>query len=296
MKNQSQNLSFYGWLVLWLDVYKRYSLKQSTYSRYQHCVDKFSDGVFPLAQVSCEYLQSKVNELFLAGMSYSSMKQCIVVAREAIRKAVIIGELPVGYAAYCDLVEIPHPKPKEVHAFTMFEVRRLREELPMLGEYGRILEFMLLTGLRAGEALALPVDCIEGDLLNVYQTDYRGELQNVKTEHGNRCIPLTAEMKKLIDQSGASWSEWVFCDAYGDRLKYRTALRTFHNLLDKLGYERRGLHALRHTYASHALRCGVSPVVLAELLGHADSAFTLRRYCEADHSDKVEAVKTICWG
>jgi site-specific recombinase XerD len=38
------------------------------------------------------------------------------------------------------------------------------------------------------------------------------------------------------------------------------------------------MHALRHLFASEAINEGVDVYTLADLLGHEDPAFTLRRY------------------
>ncbi|MEU4564454.1 tyrosine-type recombinase/integrase [Actinoplanes sp. NPDC023936] len=55
----------------------------------------------------------------------------------------------------------------------------------------------------------------------------------------------------------------------------------WHRALDSAGLERirvNGLHALRHFYASALLDAGESIKAIAEWLGHADPAFTLRVY------------------
>ena len=39
------------------------------------------------------------------------------------------------------------------------------------------------------------------------------------------------------------------------------------------------MHALRHLFASEAINEGVDVYILADLLGHEDPAFTLRRTC-----------------
>ena len=47
------------------------------------------------------------------------------------------------------------------------------------------------------------------------------------------------------------------------------------------------MHALRHTYATRAIECGVQPKVLQKLLGHADLTMT-RRYV-ALYADDLRA-------
>jgi len=293
--------TFYTWLKFWLTTYKRYSLRPSTFERYERSAEKFSDGDFPLAALSCEYLQGKVNSLYLEGLSTSSIKQVVCVAREAIRKAVLLGYLPAGYAAFCDLLEIPKRKPKEIKALTPFEVRRILETSETWKPYGELFIFLLKTGARIGEALALEWSDIDFDrsTISITKTDDRGELRDdVKTITSRRVIPVGSDVVQLlaVRRSGAV-DRWIFNRAATGRGRadYRGVLRDWHKLLDALGFERCGLHVLRHTYASQALRCGVNAVTLAALLGHSDSSFTLRRYCDADFSDLRDAARVFSY-
>lgn len=290
-------ITFFEWLNLWLYTYKRHTIKPSTFARYEFCIDKFSDGDFPLDEISLLYLQGKVNELHMAGLSRSSIKQCIVCAREAIRKAVIVGEIDTGAAALCDLLELPINPPKKVGAFSPFEVRRILQTCFTWNGYGDLFAFLLLSGVRVGEALALRWSDLKGSDLVISRTNYRGEIQDTKTANGLRTIPLSsAALAVLRDMPRGG--EWIFCGLRcgSARADYRSVLSDWHKLLDTLGMERCGLHKLRHTYASQAIRCGISPVVLARMLGHSDSSFTLRQYCAADYSDLRAAANRFDYG
>lgn len=293
-KMQNGDIKFNEWLVMWLDLYKRYSLKPSTYERYRYAVAEFEGADFPLCDLTVDYLQSKVNQMYLEGKSSSTIRQTVVCARMAIRKAVILGYIPQGFAAYCDLLEVPQKKPRKVVSLSPFEVRRVLQHCRTWDGYGVLFRFLLCTGLRVGEAIALKwsdID-VEKRCISIERTDYRGTLQTTKTENGARVIPLSvdaAAVLRVIEHR----SEWVFCKSNLQRIDYRGALRDWHKLLDELELPRCGLHVLRHTYATQALRCGVNAVVLARLLGHSDSSFTLRRYCDADYDDMRSAVRKI---
>lgn len=286
--------TFFEWLELWLNTYKKYTIKPSTYARYEFCIAHFADAEFALDEINLVYLQSKVNEWHMEGLSRSSIRQCIVCAREAIRKAVVCGQLDTGAAALCDLLELPRSEPRAVGAYSPFEVRRISERLTLFDEHERLFAFLLYTGVRVGEALALRRSDLRGHDITISRTDYRGELQTVKTSSGARVIPLSSAAL-AVARSG-SGSEWLFERSDGGRLDYRGALRHWHKLLDDLNMERSGLHKLRHTYASQAIRCGISPVVLARMLGHSDSSFTLRQYCAADYSDLRQAAALFGYG
>ena len=50
------------------------------------------------------------------------------------------------------------------------------------------------------------------------------------------------------------------------------------------------MHALRHTYATRAIECGVQPKVLQKLLGHASIKTTMDRYVHVTDDSLVDAV------
>lgn len=294
IKLLNRDIKFYDWIVQWLEMYKRYTLKPSTYERYRYAAAVFEGADFPLSDLTVDYLQGVVNTLYLAGKSTSTIRQSVIIARLAIRKAAILGYVPHGFAAYCDLLEIPTVRSRKVTSLSPFEVRRILQCCRTWSGYGDLYRVLLSTGLRVGEALALQWSDIDFELrsIKIERTDYRGTLQDVKTCNSCRVIPLPSDVALLL--RGIEYrSEWVFCKSDLGRLDYRGVLRDWHKLLDTLQLPRCGLHALRHTYATQALRCGVNAVVLARLLGHADSSFTLRQYCDANYDDLRRAVQII---
>ena len=52
--------------------------------------------------------------------------------------------------------------------------------------------------------------------------------------------------------------------------------RMFERLLKREGIPPRGFHALRHTFATRAIECGMDVKTLSELLGHRSPAVTLK--------------------
>ena len=51
------------------------------------------------------------------------------------------------------------------------------------------------------------------------------------------------------------------------------------------------MHALRHTYATRAIECGVQPKVLQKLLGHASIKTTMDRYVHVTSESLDQAVR-----
>ena len=61
-------------------------------------------------------------------------------------------------------------------------------------------------------------------------------------------------------------------------LSVRSYQRSFELLQKRLGLQRRGFHALRHTFATRAIECGMDIKSLSEILGHKNPMVTLNRY------------------
>lgn len=82
----------------------------------------------------------------------------------------------------------------------------------------------------------------------------------------------------------------LFCWPNGGKIYPDTITRQFNRLVDRAGVPRIGLHDIRHTYATMALRAGVNPKIVSARLGHASVAFTLETYTDAvPELDRAEA-------
>lgn len=99
-----------------------------------------------------------------------------------------------------------------------------------------------------------------------------------KTTHSNRVIPLPKQLIPILrDMKKGSNSELVITDK-GKIPSVRAYQRSFELLLQKIGIPKRGFHALRHTFATRAIECGMDVKSLSEILGHKNSMVTLNRY------------------
>lgn len=87
-------------------------------------------------------------------------------------------------------------------------------------------------------------------------------------------------------------SEFVIAD--GDKPVFvRSYQRTFELLLKKLKIKRKGFHALRHTFATRALECGMDVKTLSEILGHKNATVTLNRYVHSMLEHKTQMMNRL---
>lgn len=191
-------------------------------------------------------------------------------------------------------------------------------------QYALILE----TGLRTGEMIGLTWDAIDfqNRTLTVNKTlEYRHKQHfwragPPKTQQSYRTIPLTdrayeilTEIKdkrpwqkespllsqtlEYIDRRTGAISRLVMSDLVfinwrtGEPAKNSSYDTHLYKLCDEAGIEKFCMHALRHTYATRAIECGVQPKVLQKLLGHASIKTTMDRYVHVASESLDQAVR-----
>lgn len=160
----------------------------------------------------------------------------------------------------------------------------------------------LYTGLRIGELLALEwsdIDFSKGEL-TVSKTCHDAKTENgykritdtPKTTASRRVIPIPRQILPFLrEQKKKSHSTFVVGE---DKLQsVRSYQYSFSLLLKKLGIPHRGFHALRHTFATRALECGMDVKTLSEILGHKNSVVTLNRYVHSLMPHKHDAMNRL---
>lgn len=283
----------YGeWLDFWLQTFTRSRVKNSTFHSYlQDAAYLVPLHALTLSELDYLTLQGFINSL--ACYSASVVRRVMGLLRRSLDCAVRCGKLP----AHCaNVLELPRCKAaRKVEALSEFEIAQLFE-LPahQRGHYFDFFMFMLFSGLRVGEAIALEHGDIRGDVLHVCRREYRGEvIEEPKTAAGVRDIPLTPELRELIKHSGTQCG-LIFRNSRGDMIKYRHAYDSWQRLQSRANFRNRyGLHTFRHTFASMAYRGGADIKTLSELLGHSHVSVTYDTYCHITCEQAADAMRCM---
>ena len=147
--------------------------------------------------------------------------------------------------------------------------------------------FMVLSGLRIGEAIALDVDDVK-EYIDVNKTFSLVTLQvgSTKTETSAREVYIQPELRELLtnyrifrtERLAGKRSKVFFPAKDGSRIGYAGYNKYLkENSLRILGREVT-THALRHTSASLLIAAGVPLETVSRRLGHADSRITKEIY------------------
>lgn len=172
--------------------------------------------------------------------------------------------------------------------------------------------FIMNTGLRMGEALALKWSDIDFDRSVVKVTKnmvviknrndsekkQRVVIQNTtKSKKSNREVPLNKEalqsLATLRGTPGASENGYVIHTKIGKPVLPRSFQQSLDLLCKAAGIRKIGVHTLRHTYATRLYEKGADVKVISELLGHRSVDITYRIYIHLFEQTKVAAVQAL---
>lgn len=153
-----------------------------------------------------------------------------------------------------------------------------------------ILEFFLSTGCRLSEALNVKIK--ELDFNNKTLLVIGKGNKERKVYFTERC--KRALLNYLKDRGDSC--EYLFIT---DRKPYRKlSTRGMEVIVNKM-QQKSGLdrnihpHIFRHTFATHALRSGMKPEVIQQILGHEDVGITLKVYAKLAESDVEHSYRML---
>jgi integrase len=258
-------------------------------------------GAVPIGDLTVDDVQSWLNGLTIAGRS---IQQAHMILKASLSAAVERGEITVNPARKASRaggsgVRLPRRKPGKQAVFLSRDETAL--VVAAVPERHRVLiEFLLATGCRIGEALALtPADIGSGTVTfnKSYsrRADANGnrpfELGTAKTAASERTIAVPADVLEKLE----TWGALVFTNDTGGPINADSFRKNVwipamaDSGLPK--HRRPGLHDLRHTHASRLIDAGIPIVAVSKRLGHANVSITLATYAHVA-SDADERILT----
>jgi integrase len=118
-----------------------------------------------------------------------------------------------------------------------------------------------------------------------------------KSQAGIRAVPISAqcraELLRWRNLIGARFSEWVFPNFTNRRHPLQQGGRkAWANTLTKAGLPFFPVYYLRHTFASRLNAAGVSPITIAQMLGHSSTQI-VPRYAQVMDQNRLDAMKKL---
>jgi integrase len=245
-------------------------------------------GAIPLDKLRPADIEALLLGLRERGLSQSTVRQVFIVARLGLDGAVRDGLIATNPASR---VQAPGVTPREAVHLSAADVAALLAACES-SRYHRALVLIAATGLRRGEAFALPWSAVDLDagLLRVVATvgriDGRLVTSAPKTAKSRRTVPLDETVVAMLRRhrveqkaerlAAHTWTErgLVFTDENGALVDPRTVLRVLQDAAQRLSIAGVGLHTLRHSAAVAWLEQGVHIKAVSDLLGHSSIAIT----------------------
>ena len=201
--------------------------------------------------------------------------------------------------------------------FTYDERQKIEEEISRtysngapIYRFAPIISLLMYTGLRIGEALALTWSDInfKESLININKSvlyipvngKHETVIQNsLKTDSSMRVLPMSNKAKEaLIKLKEMSNDNNLVITTVNNRTPTRASIgksltRICKNagIIDK--HETRGVHTLRHTFATMLFENGCSIKIVSELLGHCDTRVTENTYIHIIQKQKIKAIEDL---
>jgi len=134
-----------------------------------------------------------------------------------------------------------------------------------------LLNFCWETGCRPQEAFRLEARHVEGERCVFPEKESKGKKKK-------RVIWLTPAAAKIVKRLVKSFPTGrLFRNEDGNPWHRNNVACRFARLKPKLG-RKYSLYHLRHSYCQRALKNGVDPITLAELMGHSSAAMIMKTY------------------
>ena len=196
--------------------------------------------------------------------------------------------------------------PKKISAHTNADQEKIIDYCKYGKQFERVYYFLISTGMRFGEAIALTWDDVDlktGKIsINKTAVSIHGTMEiqdRTKTPSGTRTIYVGENItewlkwhKKQLDPE-SNYRNLIFPNTRYNITNQANAISAWKKICEQLGIPYQGIHALRHTWATRALEAGLDVKVVSQMLGHKNVITTMNIYQDVLDAEKMKAARTL---
>jgi len=257
---------------------------------YNRAVEKF--GETSIKQVTVKDVQNYINDFASQGYAQKPVKNQLSVFSLIFKRAIQNNEIEINPARDID---IPKNLPKNKRDMPSDEdIEIVKKSINCT--FGMFAYFLLYTGCRRGEALALQFKDIDRKrkiisiAKSVYHVHNKPHIKQPKTEAGTREIILMDKLAEVLKDG--KQEDYIFSVNGTEPLTDKQCRRQW-----ELYQLETGLtitpHQLRHAYATILYDAGVEDKDAQELLGHSSIAMTKDVYTHISKKRKEKTAELL---
>lgn len=270
-------------------------VKVQTMERYKSYVKRFSEffGNKYIKKITPADVERFLHSLVLDGYSTKTIKDQASIVKLIMKFAIIKGYIKKNPSQY---ITPPKGREKEVReALTDEDVKRIKSDTS--SDFGRIAYFLLYTGLRKGEMLALTYGDIDykGCTVCVNKSiEYLGNKPRVgttKTKAGVRLVPLPDVLKPIVKKGKHKSTDIIF-GKDGAPMPKSYFRDHWVRYCKDIGISATP-HQLRHTYATMLFEWNITEKDAQTIMGHSDIAVTHNIYTHIRTAHMEDTIKNI---
>lgn len=268
----------------WLTVHKLPALRSNTRLEYRSHVKRLTSmpfGTMPLAKITRTDCQNALNILAENGYAKSTIQKYRTLLNQAF--AFFAEERIVERNPASNLF-IPSSPTKVVEALT-HEQQSAIEAACARDPLGHLIIFLLYTGLRKGEMMALlweDYDATDGSIL----------IRKSKTDAGIRKVYLIETTQRIIERM-PKINDHIFNHTKGRPITPTVLRRLVDRLRNKTGLTTFACHVCRHTFVTRLCGEGVPAKAIAQIIGHAKTDYVLDIYAKMEADELRKAIYVL---
>ncbi len=259
---------------------KRRPAKPATVRNWQCCVDKWlnpSLGDLPLASVNNGTVKTLVAKMHAANLSAQTITTYTNLVKLILASAIDDnGDELFPRKWNNEFIDIPVIENQKQPTFTAETMSAIVSRAS--GQDQVLYALLAGTGLRVGEAFGLEVKHLSPDCrtITVEQSCWEKNIQTPKTKSAYRQIDVCSGLANLLKQYvGDRQSGLLFANASGQPLSQTNVVRrSLHPILESLGVEKTGFHAMRRFRATWLRKQRTPEDLVRFWMGHAKSSVT----------------------
>lgn len=289
---------------------KKHHVKESTMSNYRYRIERYMVPYWKKIsrqQINRITVDRFIDHLFSDyGLAAKTVKDIAVLLDSVLKFG-----YENGFIGISPKILTPKVYKRNIIALSRPDYEQLLRYLWLNIDYGRTgVLIALMTGMRIGEVCALKKDAFDFDnctvaVKNTLQriTQERGGehttkliLSSPKSDSSARIIPLSKAFSEWLGKLYSELSDEDYVITGTDRcIEPRTYYRKYIKYLHECALDGHGytFHALRHTFATEAIRNGMNAKSLSEILGHSSVKITLERYVHPSFEQKKQEMEKL---